>query len=59
MSIKNYCTLIVDLNIFAATMSYTANPFATVTPPPRPSINQIRQDPWTANTTSVANPFLS
>ncbi|GAB1863987.1 Epsin-2 [Camponotus japonicus] len=43
----------------AATMSYTANPFATVTPPPRPSINQIRQDPWTANTTSVANPFLS
>ncbi|XP_029173109.1 epsin-2 isoform X4 [Nylanderia fulva] len=43
----------------AATMSYAANPFATVTPPPRPSINQIRQDPWTANTTSVANPFLS
>ena len=43
----------------AATMSYAANPFATVTPPPRPSINQIRQDPWTANTTSMANPFLS
>ncbi|XP_070163981.1 epsin-2 isoform X2 [Polyergus mexicanus] len=43
----------------AATMSYAANPFATVTPPPRPTINQIRQDPWTANTTSVANPFLS
>ncbi|XP_018394099.1 PREDICTED: epsin-2 isoform X2 [Cyphomyrmex costatus] len=42
----------------AATMSYSANPFATVTPPPRPSINQIRQDPWTANTTT-ANPFLS
>jgi epsin len=42
-----------------ATMSYTANPFATVTPPPRPSINQIRQDPWTANTTTTANPFLS
>ncbi|KAL6261772.1 hypothetical protein P5V15_006861 [Pogonomyrmex californicus] len=43
----------------AATMSYSANPFATVTPPPRPTINQIRQDPWTANTTSTANPFLS
>ncbi|XP_067205799.1 epsin-2 isoform X2 [Linepithema humile] len=42
-----------------ATMSYSANPFATVTPPPRPTINQIRQDPWTANTTSTANPFLS
>ncbi|XP_032663496.1 epsin-2 isoform X5 [Odontomachus brunneus] len=40
----------------AATMSYSANPFATVTPPPRPTINQIRQDPWTAST---ANPFLS
>ncbi|XP_011703860.1 PREDICTED: epsin-2 isoform X2 [Wasmannia auropunctata] len=43
----------------AATMSYSANPFATVTPPPRPTINQIRQDPWTANTTTTANPFLS
>ncbi|XP_011053822.1 PREDICTED: epsin-2 isoform X3 [Acromyrmex echinatior] len=42
----------------AATISYSANPFATVTPPPRPTINQIRQDPWTANTTT-ANPFLS
>ncbi|XP_017795162.1 PREDICTED: epsin-2 isoform X2 [Habropoda laboriosa] len=44
----------------AATISYSANPFATATPPPpRPSINQIRQDPWTANTTTTANPFLS
>ncbi|XP_076248803.1 epsin homolog lqf isoform X2 [Calliopsis andreniformis] len=44
----------------AATMSYSANPFATATPPPpRPSINQIRQDPWAANTTTTANPFLS
>ncbi|XP_011873417.1 PREDICTED: epsin-2 isoform X6 [Vollenhovia emeryi] len=43
----------------AVTMSYSANPFATVTPPPRPTINQIRQDPWTANTTTTANPFLS
>ncbi|XP_024889976.1 epsin-2 isoform X4 [Temnothorax curvispinosus] len=44
----------------AATVSYAANPFATVTPPPpRPTINQIRQDPWTANTTTTANPFLS
>ncbi|XP_026828561.1 epsin-2 isoform X4 [Ooceraea biroi] len=44
----------------AAIMSYSANPFATVTPPPRPTINQIRQDPWTANSTSsTANPFLS
>ncbi|OAD57218.1 Epsin-2 [Eufriesea mexicana] len=42
-----------------ATMSYSANPFATATPPPRPSINQIRQDPWAANTTTTANPFLS
>ncbi|KAG7211958.1 hypothetical protein KM043_011165 [Ampulex compressa] len=41
------------------TMSYTANPFATATPPPRPTINQIRQDPWTANSTTTANPFLS
>lgn len=41
------------------TTSYSANPFATVTPPPRPTINQIRQDPWTVNTTSTANPFLS
>lgn len=49
----------MNMNVFAATMSYAANPFATVTPPPRPSINQIRQDPWTANTTSMANPFLS
>ncbi|XP_033221495.1 epsin-2 isoform X2 [Belonocnema kinseyi] len=38
---------------------YSANPFAAATPPPRPSINQIRQDPWTASTTSPANPFLS
>ncbi|XP_048263059.1 epsin-2 isoform X7 [Bombus terrestris] len=44
----------------AATMSYSANPFATATaPPPRPTINQIRQDPWAANTTTTANPFLS
>ncbi|XP_077257154.1 epsin homolog lqf isoform X2 [Temnothorax americanus] len=43
-----------------AAVSYAANPFATVTPPPpRPTINQIRQDPWTANTTTTANPFLS
>ncbi|XP_068976777.1 epsin-2 isoform X2 [Bombus flavifrons] len=42
-----------------ATMSYSANPFATATPPPRPTINQIRQDPWAANTTTTANPFLS
>jgi len=47
------------MNDFTATMSYSANPFATVTPPPRPTINQIRQDPWTANTTTTANPFLS
>ncbi|XP_058788874.1 epsin-2 isoform X2 [Phymastichus coffea] len=45
--------------------AYTANPFAPVMPPPRPSINQIRQDPWVAapinnNATSpTANPFLS
>ncbi|XP_012342069.1 epsin-2 [Apis florea] len=43
----------------AATMSYSANPFATATTPPRPTINQIRQDPWAANTTTTANPFLS
>ncbi|XP_076623226.1 epsin homolog lqf isoform X2 [Colletes latitarsis] len=43
----------------AATVSYSANPFATATPPPRPTINQIRQDPWAANTTTTANPFLS
>nr|XP_033326818.1 epsin-2 isoform X2 [Megalopta genalis] len=44
----------------AATISYSANPFATVTPPPpRPTINQIRQDPWAANTPTTANPFLS
>ncbi|CAL7936331.1 unnamed protein product [Xylocopa violacea] len=42
-----------------ATISYSANPFATATAPPRPSINQIRQDPWVANTTTTANPFLS
>lgn len=48
------------MNDFTVTMSYSANPFATVTPPPpRPTINQIRQDPWTANTTTTANPFLS
>lgn len=41
------------------TVPYSANPFATATPPPRPSINQIRQDPWTASTASPANPFLS
>lgn len=40
-------------------MSYSANPFATATAPPRPTINQIRQDPWAANTTTTANPFLS
>lgn len=44
---------------FTANVSYTANPFAAATPPPpRPTINQIRQDPWAANTTT-ANPFLS
>ncbi|XP_076170461.1 epsin homolog lqf isoform X2 [Ptiloglossa arizonensis] len=43
----------------AATVSYSANPFATATPPPRPTINQIRQDSWAANTTTTANPFLS
>ena len=44
----------------AATVSYSANPFATATPPPpRPTINQIRQDPWAANTATTANPFLS
>ncbi|XP_006619888.1 epsin-2 isoform X2 [Apis dorsata] len=43
----------------AATMSYSANPFATATTPSRPTINQIRQDPWAANTTTTANPFLS
>ncbi|KAH0951868.1 hypothetical protein HN011_000881 [Eciton burchellii] len=43
----------------ATTVSYSANPFATATPPPRPTINQIRQDPWTANSSSTANPFLS
>ncbi|KAJ8678564.1 hypothetical protein QAD02_014351 [Eretmocerus hayati] len=50
----------------------SANPFAPLTPPPRPSINQIRQDPWSGPgapattaaavavpTTSPANPFLS
>ncbi|XP_076286252.1 epsin homolog lqf isoform X4 [Lasioglossum baleicum] len=43
-----------------ATISYSANPFATVTPPPpRPTINQIRQDPWAANAPTTANPFLS
>lgn len=41
------------------TVPYAANPFAAATPPPRPTINQIRQDPWTASTTSPANPFLS
>lgn len=43
----------------AAPLSYSANPFATATPPPRPTINQIRQDPWAANATTTANPFLS
>nr|XP_034188631.1 epsin-2 isoform X2 [Osmia lignaria] len=43
----------------AAAITYSANPFATATPPPRPTINQIRQDPWAANTTTTANPFLS
>ncbi|KAK0094523.1 hypothetical protein PV326_010678 [Microctonus aethiopoides] len=45
----------------AAAPSYLANPFATATPPPRPTINQIRQDPWTGNgaASTTANPFLS
>ncbi|XP_012153129.2 epsin homolog lqf isoform X2 [Megachile rotundata] len=43
----------------AAAITYSANPFAAATPPPRPTINQIRQDPWAANTTTTANPFLS
>ncbi|XP_011313418.1 epsin-2 isoform X2 [Fopius arisanus] len=45
----------------AAAVPFSANPFATVTPPPRPSINQIRQDPWTGNGAAppAANPFLS
>ncbi|XP_063987025.1 epsin-2 isoform X3 [Diachasmimorpha longicaudata] len=45
----------------AAAVPFSANPFATVTPPPRPSINQIRQDPWTGNAAApaAANPFLS
>ncbi|XP_034939944.1 epsin-2 isoform X2 [Chelonus insularis] len=46
----------------APTTAYAANPFATVTPPPpRPSINQIRQEPWTGNgaASTTANPFLS
>ncbi|XP_043289986.1 epsin-2 isoform X2 [Venturia canescens] len=43
----------------AAAVPYSANPFATATPPPRPTINQIRQDPWSANTPTTANPFLS
>ncbi|XP_053994866.1 epsin-2 isoform X2 [Hylaeus volcanicus] len=42
-----------------APVSYSANPFATATAPSRPTINQIRQDPWAANTTTTANPFLS
>ncbi|XP_048507740.1 epsin-2 isoform X2 [Athalia rosae] len=40
----------------AASVPYLANPFAAATPPPRPTINQIRQDPWAGTT---ANPFLS
>ncbi|XP_011498280.1 PREDICTED: epsin-2 isoform X2 [Ceratosolen solmsi marchali] len=52
----------------AAPIPYSANPFAPVTPPPRPSINQIRLDPWsstnanatsTPTTAATANPFLS
>ncbi|XP_066592747.1 epsin-2 isoform X2 [Prorops nasuta] len=43
----------------AATISLAANPFATTAAPVRPSINQIRQDPWAANTVTTANPFLS
>ncbi|XP_014228150.1 epsin-2 isoform X3 [Trichogramma pretiosum] len=45
--------------------AFSANPFAPVASPPRPSINQIRQDPWTiggaSSTTpaATANPFLS
>ncbi|XP_023245811.1 epsin-2 isoform X2 [Copidosoma floridanum] len=50
-----------------AAPAFSANPFAPVTPPPRPSINQIRQDPWintstatsTPTPTAAANPFLS
>ncbi|XP_046427320.1 epsin-2 isoform X3 [Neodiprion fabricii] len=38
------------------TVPYLANPFAAATPPPRPTINQIRQDPWSG---TAANPFLS
>ncbi|XP_044584461.1 epsin-1 isoform X5 [Cotesia glomerata] len=56
-------TSTIKLSAPASTVSsaFTANPFATVTPPPRPSINQIRQDPWTANgsNSTTANPFLS
>ncbi|XP_031782678.1 epsin-2 isoform X3 [Nasonia vitripennis] len=52
----------------AAPVPFAANPFAPVTPPPRPSINQIRQDPWSSTSvaanstptpTAAANPFLS
>ncbi|XP_012284078.1 epsin-2 isoform X4 [Orussus abietinus] len=43
----------------AASTSFSANPFASVAPPARPSINQIRQDPWTASPSTAANPFLS
>ncbi|XP_008546784.1 epsin-2 isoform X2 [Microplitis demolitor] len=56
-------TSTIKLSTPAATVSsaFTANPFATVTPPPRPTINQIRQDPWTGNgsNSTTANPFLS
>ncbi|XP_044019192.1 epsin-2 isoform X1 [Aphidius gifuensis] len=45
----------------AAVASFPVNPFIAVTPPPRPTINQIRQDPWIGNAaaSSTANPFLS
>lgn len=47
--------------LFSAVASFPVNPFIAVTPPPRPTINQIRQDPWIGNGTasSTANPFLS
>lgn len=45
----------------ADVVTFPVNPFIAVTPPPRPTINQIRQDPWTGNPAapSAANPFLS
>lgn len=42
-----------------AVAPHTGNPFAEARPPPRPTINQIRQDPWSVTPTSPDNPFLS